>query len=133
MKTIIIDQLIYETETWKRLIVFVKNENLLRINRLSEIIKSTIDKAILFRIEDFQEQFLKLEDIYLVLNNEVVNQKMRLVLFKKEAVENDFFQLIKFQKEIRITIETLIAKTNRLKADFFQNLSEELFLSSLHF
>ena len=54
MKNIIIEQLIYEVETWKRLIVFIKNENLMRINRLNDIIKSDNDKNILFKIENFQ-------------------------------------------------------------------------------
>jgi hypothetical protein len=74
MKNIILEQLIYEVETWKRLIVFIKNENLMRINRLNEIIKSNDDKNILNKIENFQVQFLTLEEIFYILNNEVAVQ-----------------------------------------------------------
>ena len=72
MKNIITDQLIYEVDTWKRLIVFIKNENLMRINRLNDIIKSINDKNVLFKIENFQVQFMMLEEIYFILNNEVI-------------------------------------------------------------
>jgi hypothetical protein len=81
MKNIILEQLIYEVETWKRLIVFIKNENLMRINRLNEIIKSNDDKNILNKIENFQVEFMMLEEIYFVLNNEVTEQGNRLMTF----------------------------------------------------
>ena len=61
MKDFILNQLIYEVETWKRLIIFIKNEKLLRVNRLNEIIKSGIGKTILYKIESFQEQFMMLQ------------------------------------------------------------------------
>lgn len=78
MRNIILEQLIYEVETWKRLIVFIKNENLMRINRLNEIIKSNEDKKNLYKIENFQVQFMMLEELYSVLNDEVVDQHNRL-------------------------------------------------------
>ena len=129
MKNIIIEQLIYEVETWKRLIVFIKNENLMRINRLNDIIKSNNDKNILFKIENFQVQFLTLEEIYFVLNDEVVEQQNRLMLVYKKEYEIDIILLIKEQQDIRLNIETLINKINKIKADFFQEFSEKLYQS----
>jgi hypothetical protein len=78
MKDIILNQLIYEVETWKRLIIFIKNEKLLRVNRLNEIIKSGIGKTILYKIESFQEQFMMLQEFYSVLNDEIVDLHNRL-------------------------------------------------------
>jgi hypothetical protein len=89
MRNIILEQLIYEVDTWKRLIVFIKNENLMRINRLNDIIKSNDDKNILHKIENFQVQFMMLEEIYFVLNNEVVEQQNRLMLVYKKEYEID--------------------------------------------
>ena len=129
MKNIIIEQLIYEVETWKRLIVFIKNENLMRINRLNDIIKSNNDKNILFKIENFQVQFLTLEEIYFVLNDEVLEQQNRLMLVYKKEYEIDIILLIKEQQDIRLNIETLINKINKIKADFFQEFSEKLYQS----
>ena len=127
MKDIILNQLIYEVETWKRLIVFIKNENLMRINRLNEIIKSGIDKSILFKIEDFQEQFLMIDGIYTVLNDEVVDQHNRLKNMQKDESVQELFLLINFQKEIRINMGKLVHKINNIKANFFQDYSEKLF------
>jgi hypothetical protein len=127
MRNIILEQLIYEVETWKRLIVFIKNENLMRINRLNEIIKSNNDKNILCKIENFQVQFLMLEEFYSVLNNEVVDQHHRLMLVKKKEYEIDLISIIKHQQDIRINLEKLINKINKIKADFFQDFSEKLY------
>ena len=129
MKNIIIEQLIYEVETWKRLIVFIKNENLMRINRLNDIIKSNNDKNILFKIENFQVQFLTLEEIYFVLNDEVLEQQNLLMLVQKNEYEIDIILLIKQQQVIRFNIEKLINKINKIKADFFQEFSEKLYQS----
>lgn len=127
MKNIIIDQLIYEVDTWKRLIVFIKNENLMRINRLNDIIKSNDDKNILFKIENFQVQFMMLEEIYFVLNDEVVEQYNLLKLVQKQEYEIDIILLIKQQQENRLNMEKLINKINKIKADFFQEFSEKLY------
>lgn len=129
MKNIITDQLIYEVDTWKRLIVFIKNENLMRINRLNDIIKSNNDKNILFKIENFQVQFMMLEEIYFILNNEVIEQQNRLMLIKKKQYEIDLIQIIKQQQDIRVNLEKLINKINKIKADFFQEFSEKLYES----
>jgi hypothetical protein len=129
MKNIITDQLIYEVDTWKRLIVFIKNENLMRINRLNDIIKSINDKNILFKIENFQVQFMMLEEIYFILNNEVIEQQNRLMLIKKKQYEIDLIQIIKQQRVIRVNLEKLINKINTIKADFFQEFSEKLYES----
>jgi hypothetical protein len=129
MKNIITDQLIYEVDTWKRLIIFIKNENLMRINRLNDIIKSINDKNILFKIENFQVQFMMLEEIYFILNNEVIEQQNRLMLIKKKQYEIDLIQIIKQQRDIRVNLEKLINKINTIKADFFQEFSEKLYES----
>ena len=129
MKNIIIEQLIYEVETWKRLIVFIKSENLMRINRLNDIIKSNDDKNILHKIENFQVQFLTLEEIYFVLNDEVIEQQNRLMLIHKKEYDIDIILLIKEQQDIRLNMEKLINKINKIKADFFQEFSEKLYQS----
>jgi len=127
MRNIILEQLIYEVDTWKRLIVFIKNENLMRINRLNDIIKSNDDKNILHKIENFQVQFMMLEELYSVLNDEVVDQHNRLMLVHKKEYEIDLISIIKHQQDIRINIEKLINKINKIKADFFQDFSEKLY------
>ena len=127
MRNIILEQLIYEVETWKRLIVFIKNENLMRINRLNDIIKSNDDKNILHKIENFQVQFMMLEELYSVLNDEVVDQHNRLMLVHKKEYEIDLISIIKHQQDIRINIEKLINEINKIKADFFQDFSEKLY------
>ena len=118
MKNVVLNQLIYEVETWKRLIVFIKNENLLRVNRLNEIITSGVDNSILYKIENFQEEFLNLESLYMVLNDEIVDQHNRLKLVQKDDLENELFRLINLQKQTRNNMEKLINKINKIKLTF---------------
>jgi hypothetical protein len=96
-------------------------------NRLNEIIKSDEDKKILYKIENFQVQFMMLEELYSVLNDEVVDQHNRLMLVQKKEYEIDLISIIKHQQDIRINIEKLINKINKIKADFFQDFSEKLY------
>jgi hypothetical protein len=51
-----------------------------------------------------------------------------MLVYKKEY-EIDIILLIKKQQDIRLNIETLINKINKIKADFFQEFSEKLYQS----
>jgi hypothetical protein len=49
------------------------------------------------------------------------------MLVKKKEYEIDLISIIKHQQDIRINIEKLINKINKIKADFFQDFSEKLY------
>ena len=72
---------------------------------------------------------MTLEEIYFVLNDEVIEQQNRLMLIHKKEYDIDIILLIKEQQDIRLNIETLINKINKIKADFFQEFSEKLYQS----
>ena len=47
-------QLKYESDTWKRLLDFMMDENIQLKNRLSEVLKDQFDKNLLDDVERFQ-------------------------------------------------------------------------------
>jgi hypothetical protein len=68
-----------------------------------------------------------LQEFYSVLNDEIVDLHNRLMLVQKKEYEIDLISIIKHQQDIRINIEKLINKINKIKADFFQDFSEKLY------
>lgn len=49
----------YETDTWKRSLSFIRDENIHLKNRLTEILKNGFDKRSLENLEYFQTRFIK--------------------------------------------------------------------------
>ena len=70
---------------------------------------------------------MMLEEIYFVLNDEVVEQNKCLMMAHNQENEIDIILLIKQQQENRLNMEKLINKINKIKADFFQEFSEKLY------
>jgi hypothetical protein len=64
-------QLQYETDTWKRLLGFMQEENVHLKNRLAEVLKDKFDNNLLEEVEVFQTNFLKEDELISFLRNEV--------------------------------------------------------------
>ena len=77
------DQLQVEVNTWKRLLNFVSDENVCLKNRLSEILKNGFDRKLLEEFENFQNKFIKQDEMITFLRNDIaeldkllLNQKL---------------------------------------------------------
>ncbi len=64
-------QLQYETDTWKRLLGFMQEENVHLKNRLAEVLKDKFDNNLLEEVEVFQTNFLKEDELISFLRHEV--------------------------------------------------------------
>ena len=64
-------QLQHESDAWKRVLVFMGEENVELKNRLSEILKSDIDKKLLLKAENFQNGFVAEDDLIRFLRNDI--------------------------------------------------------------
>lgn len=60
-----------ETQTWKRVVDFFREENIHSKNRLSDILKDGFDRKLLGDLEDFQNKFVKHDEIMGLLRNEI--------------------------------------------------------------
>ena len=72
MPEVKLKQLQYESETWKRLLSFMMDENVHLKNRLSEILKNSFDRNLLEEIENFQNRFIKEDSWIGLLRHDVV-------------------------------------------------------------
>lgn len=118
-------QLQYETETWKRLLGFMRDENIHLKNRLSEILKDNFNNNLLEEIEIFQTHFIKEDDQIHLLRNEVVELDKLLV---REIFENGTIirQVDNKLKRLRRNIKNAESQFTRLKIDFNNYLSENI-------
>ena len=64
-------QIQHEVETWKRLLLYMQDENVHLKNRLSEVLKDRFDKKMLEVIEVFQSKFIIQDDLINSLKKEV--------------------------------------------------------------
>lgn len=64
-------QIQIESNTWKRLLDFFREENVRSKNRLSDILKESFDRSLLEDLENFQSQFVKHDELIGLLRNEI--------------------------------------------------------------
>ena len=94
-------QLQHECNTLKRLLLFLKEENIVLKNRLSEILKESFDKNLLEEAEDFNNAFIKEDERMSLLRNDMVELD--------KLLEKEFFK-----DRGKISVETAI-KLNNLR------------------
>ncbi len=99
MPPLILIQLQYETDTWKRLLDFMMEENINLKTRLSDIIKEKFNKNALEALDDFQSNFIKEDELISLLRNEVAELDK---LFGAEPFDGG-----KISKEIDSKLERL--------------------------
>ena len=126
-ESILIRQFQHENETWKRMLAFMKEENINIKNRLSEIVKNMekSDADMLERIEYFQSGFVAEDITVRRLIKEADAQDKVLV---RDAYEDGgLLKTIKGrQAKIRKEIEKTEKEFNKLKFEFNTYLSEAL-------
>ena len=96
-------QLQYESDTWKRLLGFMREENILLKNRLSEILKDRFDKNLLEEVEAFQSDFIKKDELLVLLRNDVAELDKLLVKDKvgdQKTMKDIYDKLAKLRNNI---------------------------------
>ena len=80
-----LSQLQSETDTWKRLLGFLMDENNRLKLRLSELIHGTADEQLLARAEQFQNSFVREDQLIQLLRNEIA--ELNILLQQKKNGE----------------------------------------------
>jgi regulator of replication initiation timing len=118
-------QLQYESDTWKRVLGFMMEENIYLKNRLSEILKDKFDKNLLEQVEGFQSSFVKEDEMIGLLRNEVAELDKLLVreIFEDGTIIKKVDAKL---KHMRHNIKNAEKEFSRLKSDFNNYLSENI-------
>lgn len=110
-------QLEHECNTLRRLLLFLKEENIVLKNRLSEILKDSFDKNLLEQAELFHTDFIRKDERIHLLRNDLAGLDSLLVKTtngeKNAAVEIDG-RLLELRNNINIAENQFI----KMQSDF---------------
>jgi hypothetical protein len=66
-------QLKHESDTWKRAVGFIMDENIHLKHRLAEILNDDVDSKLLQKAEGFQNGFIRVDELIRFLRNEIAS------------------------------------------------------------
>lgn len=118
-------QLLYESDTWKRLLGFMMDENIHLKNRISDILRNGFDKNLLEEMENFQSRFIKEDQLIGLLRHEMAELEKLLV---REVFEDGKI-LKEIDRKLRIFRNNIIAaevQFGKLKMEFNSYLSANI-------
>ncbi len=122
MNSLKLKQLNHESDTWKRVIAFMLEENVHLKNRLSEVLKNDITDDSLGSLEIFQTSFIKEDQMIISLKNEVLELDKLLIreIFEDGNVEK---KLNNKMQHLRKQIEEAEQNFSSLQKSFNNYLS----------
>ncbi len=118
-------QLQYESDSWKRVLAFIRDENIHLKYRLSDVLKNNFDKQLLVQLENFQSNFVKEDDLLAVLRSDLAELD-KLLVWEIMNDEKLMANVENKMKAIRCNIHNAEKQFNQLKADFISYLTENM-------
>lgn len=115
----------HESDTWKRYLQFIQQENNHLKTRLSQVLQHDTDEHFLERAEYFQSKFIAEDDTVNMLRQDIHELDNML---STEIVEeaNTVKELQKKLKKMNRDMEIVERQFNKLKSDFNLYLTESL-------
>ncbi|MES2331107.1 MAG: hypothetical protein V4539_16000 [Bacteroidota bacterium] len=121
----LIQQYIYEVETWHRLLDYLEDGNILYRHRLAVILKNDTESTLDEMIESFLNKFMLEDAIILLFRDEITKAKTQMLEMGKEvAKEGNFGDFIFTQDKLREEIKIIEQRFNRLKFELDKYLSD---------
>ena len=115
----------HESDTWKRHLQFIQQENNYLKTRLSQVLQHDTDEAFLERAEYFQSKFIAEDDTVNMLRQDI--HEIDQILAQDKVEENS--QIKDLQKKLRKMnkdMEIVERQFNKLKTDFNTYLADSL-------
>jgi hypothetical protein len=125
MTSMKIKQLQYETSTLRRLLDFLKDENVHLKYRISEILNDRFDKYLLEEVDGFQTSFIREDHLIALLRNEIteVDTMLEKELPKDEKImKNVESKLKRLHKNMHVAEKQF----SKLKLEFRKFLSKNI-------
>jgi hypothetical protein len=125
MPVLKIKQLQYETDSWKRILDFMMDENIHLKNRLSAILNDKFDTNLLEAVERFYSIFVKQDDLIRLLRNNLAELDQLLTTGK--FYDEEILDEIEFKfSNLRNNIDYAERQFAKLKLEFNSYLSENI-------
>ena len=118
-------QLRHESDTWKRHLQFIQQENNYLKTRLSQVLQQDTDEDFLERAEFFQNKFIAEDDTVNMLRQDI--HEIDQMLEKDKVEESSIIKdLQKKLKKMNKDMEIVERQFNKLKTDFNTYLADSL-------
>ena len=115
----------HESDTWKRYLQFIQQENNHLKTRLSQVLQHDTDEQFLERAEYFQSKFIAEDDTVNMLRQDI--HEFDNILSKEIPEDaNTLKDLQKKLKKMHKDMEIVERQFNKLKSDFNLYLTESL-------
>jgi len=115
----------HESDTWKRYLQFIQQENNHLKNRLSQVLQSDTDHDFLERAEYFQNKFIAEDDTVNMLRQDI--HELDKFLAKDSSDDSAILkELQKRLKKMHKDMEIVEKQFNKLKSDFNLYLTESI-------
>jgi hypoxanthine-guanine phosphoribosyltransferase len=115
----------HESETWKRYLQFIQQENNHLKTRLSQVLQHDTDEEFLERAEYFQSKFIAEDDTVNMLRQDI--HEIDQMLTKDKVEEGSIIkELQKKLKKMNKDMEIVERQFNKLKTDFNTYLADSL-------
>ena len=112
----------HESDTWKRYLQFIQQENNYLKNRLSQALQNDTDHTFLERAEYFQNKFINEDDTVNMLRQDIHELEQ---CFTKEMEEDSNIKLLeKKLKKMQKDMDIVERQFTILKSDFNHYLSD---------
>ena len=120
-----LNQLEYESKTWKRLLGFMSDETVRLKNRLGEIMKLQNNNELLIEAESFHHRFLKEDMLMNLLRDDIAD--LDKVLLQKEFNDSRIGRDVRQRvKKLRDNIRMAEEEFSKLKEEFNNYMLENI-------
>lgn len=115
----------HESDTWKRYLQFIQQENNHLKNRLSQVLQADTDHDFLERAEYFQNKFISEDDTVNMLRQDI--HELDMLLSQDPSEEGTMIkELQKRLKKMHKDMEIVEKQFSKLKCDFNLYLTESI-------
>ena len=120
----LVQQYLYESKRWERLLEYIRDENIHYIDRLTEILKNGDDNFLVEVIESFLTKFISEDSVISLFRHDIVEANNRLVLKGKDLLQiESMSKIILTQDKLRQEMGNIERAFNGLKIEFNEYLS----------
>jgi hypothetical protein len=112
-----------ESESWKRLLDFIQRENTTIKTRIADIMDGAIKDDTLAKMEAFQEQCIRKDELIRILKQDV-NDFDKWLARTRPDNESLFNTAVILQRELRSNVKSLSQRFHQLKFSFHDFVAE---------
>ncbi len=120
-----IKQLQHESDTWKRMLGFMMEENILLKNRLSEVLKESGANGMLEVLDQFQTRFIEQDQRIAFLRSDIaeIDRLLRREVFEDPKITGYVEERV---LELRAHLKLVEDEFSRMKTDFLKYLADQI-------